>query len=311
MSLILDKEHPVHSLLKSEGVRLHSEKEHSAEWMSPLSIGLVNLMPKKVETETQLARLLGSSPFPVQLELIRLDGHKVKTTSSAYFERFYQPFGSVRHRNFDGLIITGAPVEHMSFEDVSYWSELCGLMTWAKTNVLATMGICWGAMALAYYHHGIPKYELSEKAFGCYRHHKLSKSSPYLYGLSDDIVVPVSRWTEIRQRDIDGNPNLKTLLVGATGGPAIVEDATNGSLLIFNHLEYDWDTLKEEYERDTRAGTAIKAPTNYFPLDNPNLTPANTWRSNAQLLFWNWMGEMVRRKPVFNHWQAGVLQRAI
>lgn len=296
MSLIINTELPAHSLLESEGVNLQREAALGANWMPPLSIGVVNLMPKKVETETQLARLLGSSPFPVQLDFIRLDGHEVKTTSYAHMEAFYRPFSSVRNERFDGFVITGAPIEHLAFEEVDYWKELCDIFDWLEDNVYSTMGICWGAMALAYHFHGLPKHMLTEKVFGCYGHHRVARSSTFLSGFTDGFHVPVSRNSEVRQGDIDLIKDLSTLLVGDAGGPAVVEDTARRSLLIFNHFEYDWNTLQQEYERDLKAGVDIAIPENYFPNDDPGLKPVNNWSWQGHLLFWNWLSVLAENK---------------
>ncbi|MEP5762934.1 MAG: homoserine O-succinyltransferase [Litoreibacter sp.] len=304
--MIINAEIPAHYVLENEGLRLKTGDSTKPNWMEPLRIGIVNLMPKKIETETQLARLLGSSPFPVQLEFIRLDGHKAKNTPNEHLEAFYRPFSTIIDEHFDGLIITGAPIEHLRFEDVDYWDELCVLMDWLQSNVYSTMGICWGAMALAYHRYGLPKYALPKKVFGCFEHHRMTKYSQFLSGFSDGFYVPISRHTEVRQTDIDQIQNLNTLLVGDEGGPALVEDTANRSLFVFNHFEYDWDTLKEEYERDVKSGLSTAIPASYFPSDDPSQDPVNNWCWQGQLLFWNWLAVLAknqaRSKKLSNHY---------
>jgi homoserine O-succinyltransferase len=213
---------------------------------------------------------------------------------------FYQPFRDVRDQKFDGLIITGAPIEHLDFEDVTYWSELCEIFEWTQTNVHSTFGICWGGMAMINYFHGVKKHMLPAKQFGCYRHRNLQSDSPYLRGFSDDLVMPVSRWTEMRRPEIEA-AGLPVLLDSPEVGPALVEDSAHRALYIFNHLEYDSTTLAEEYQRDLGNvqvdGASIALPVNYFPHDDPSQKPLNRWRSHAHLLFGNWISEIYLTTP--------------
>lgn len=263
----------------------------------PLRIALLNLMPRKIQTETQFARLIGSTPLQIELTLVRMSEHQSRNTSAAHMESFYIPFSEARTRRFDGLIITGAPVEHLPFQEVTYWNELTEVFAWSQTNVHATFGVCWGGMAMIYHFHGVRKHLLSHKAFGCYRHRNLSPTSPYLRGFSDDFVIPVSRWTEMRQEEIDAVPELVTLLGSDEVGPCLVEDAAHRALYIFNHFEYDSDTLREEYERDVAAGASITLPRNYFPQDDPTRPPENRWRSHAHLLYGNWINQIYQTTP--------------
>ncbi len=266
----------------------------------PLKIGLLNLMPKKIQTETQFARLIGASPLQTEFSLIRMSEHETKNTAAEHMAEFYHPFRDVRDQKFDGLIITGAPIEHLDFEDVTYWSELCEIFEWTQTNVHSTFGICWGGMAMINYFHGVKKHMLPAKQFGCYRHRNLQSDSPYLRGFSDDLVMPVSRWTEMRRPEIEA-AGLPVLLDSPEVGPALVEDSAHRALYIFNHLEYDSTTLAEEYQRDLGNvqvdGASIALPVNYFPHDDPSQKPLNRWRSHAHLLFGNWISEIYLTTP--------------
>lgn len=266
----------------------------------PLKIGLLNLMPKKIQTETQFARLIGASPLQTELSLIRMSEHETKNTAAEHMSEFYQPFRDVRDQKFDGLIMTGAPIEHLDFEDVTYWSELCEIFEWTQSNVHSTFGICWGGMAMINYFHGVKKHMLPAKQFGCYRHRNLQSDSPYLRGFSDDLVMPVSRWTEMRRPEIEA-AGLPVLLDSPEVGPALVEDSAHRALYIFNHLEYDSTTLAEEYHRDLANvqvdGATIALPVNYFPHDDPSQKPLNRWRSHAHLLFGNWISEIYLTTP--------------
>ena len=223
--------------------------------------------------------------------------HETKTTSAEHMESFYHPFREVKDWKFDGLIITGAPIEHLPFEDVTYWEELTQIFDWTQTNVHSTFGVCWGGMAMLWHFWGVPKHMLPAKAFGCFRQQNLAPSSPYLRGFSDDCVIPVSRWTEMRQAEVDAHPELTTLLGSAEVGPCLIEDAKHRALYIFNHFEYDSGTLKEEYERDVAANTPIHVPMNYYPDDDPSRSPQNRWRSHAHLLYGNWINQIYQTTP--------------
>ncbi|QBY00345.1 homoserine O-succinyltransferase [Rhodophyticola sp. CCM32] len=288
---------PAYSVLRQEGVMVMPEQVAGKQDIRPLRIGLLNLMPKKIQTETQFARLIGASPLQIELTLIRMSEHISKTTSAAHMESFYRSFQEVRDRKFDGLIITGAPIEHLPFDQVTYWEELKQVFDWTQTHVHNTFGVCWGGMAMINYFHGVKKHALAEKAFGCFRHSNLAPASPYLRGFSDDCVIPVSRWTEMRQTEIAAAGGLTTLLGSDEVGPCLVEDAGHRALYIFNHFEYDSDTLKQEYDRDIENGTAIHVPAGYYPGDDPANPPQNRWRSHAHLLYGNWISEVYLTTP--------------
>ncbi len=263
----------------------------------PLRIGLLNLMPKKIQTENQFARLIGATPLQIDLSLIRMTGHRTKNTAAVHMAEFYRPFQEVKDQKFDGLVITGAPIEHLDFVDVTYWDEISEVFDWTQTNVHSTFGVCWGGMAMINHFHGVKKHMLDAKAFGCFRHRNLNQASPFLRGFSDDCVIPVSRWTEMKQAEIDGAPGLTTLLGSDDVGPCLVEDRSHRALYIFNHFEYDSDTLKQEYDRDVTNGTPINVPINYYPDDDPAQTPQNRWRSHAHLLYGNWINEIYQSTP--------------
>lgn len=283
---------PAYNILKSEGVMVMDNTTANRQDIRPLKIGLLNLMPKKEQTETQFARLIGATPLQIELTLIRMTEHVAKNTPPEHMESFYQSFQDVKHEKFDGLIITGAPIEHLPFEEVSYWNEMKEVFEWTQTNVHSTFGVCWGGMAMIYYFHGVPKHLIDHKAFGCFRHKNLAPSSPFLRGFSDDFVVPVSRWTEIRAEDTTEIPDLRILMHSDEVGPCLIEDAPHRALYIFNHLEYDSGTLKEEYDRDVAKGTPVNVPINYYPNDDPSQEPENRWRSHGHLLYGNWINEI-------------------
>lgn len=288
---------PAHDVLRREGVMVMSEETALRQDVRPLRIGLVNLMPKKVQTETQFARLIGATPLQIELTLIRMSEHQSKNTSAAHLEAFYQPFSEARSRKFDGIIITGAPIEHLDFEAVSYWDELRELFDWTQTHVHHTMGVCWGGMAMLHHFHGVPKHQLPAKAFGCFRHIRAAEASPFLQGFSDRFLVPVSRWTEIRSEDISLHPELRILIESDETGPCLVEDAERRLLYMFNHLEYDSTTLQEEYNRDLASGGANIPPVDYFPEGDPSRAPENLWRSHGQLLYGNWINQIYQTTP--------------
>jgi homoserine O-succinyltransferase len=298
MPITLPETLPAYDVLRREGVMVMSPERAARQDIRPLRIGLLNLMPKKIQTENQFARLIGATPLQIDFQLIRMTEHQTRNTAAAHMETFYRPFAEVAasDERFDGLIITGAPIEHLPFEDVTYWDELRQVMDWTQTHVLSTFGVCWGGMAMAWHFHGVPKHTLDAKAFGCFRHVNLAPTNPLLRGFSDDFVMPVSRWTEMRQDDID-RTSLTTLLTSSVTGPCLVEDPDHRAFYIINHLEYDSDTLKQEYDRDVAAGTPINVPANYYPDDDPARPPLNRWRSHAHLLYGNWINEIYQSTP--------------
>ena len=288
---------PAHDVLRDEGVMVMSEESAARQDIRPLQIGLVNLMPKKVQTETQFARLIGATPLQIELTLIRMSEHQSRNTAPEHLEAFYRPFREARAQKFDGLIITGAPIEHLDYEAVTYWGELRELIDWTQTNVHHTMGVCWGGMAMLHHFHGIPKHMLPAKAFGCYRHARVAGASRFLQGFSDRFLVPVSRWTEIREEDVALHPELDVLVASDEVGPCLIEDAGHRALYMFNHLEYDALTLKEEFDRDIRGGGPVVAPVDYFPEGDPDAVPENLWRSHGQLLYGNWINQIYQSTP--------------
>ncbi|NCO22318.1 MAG: homoserine O-succinyltransferase [Rhodobacterales bacterium] len=283
---------PAFSVLRNEGVMVMDETDAARQDIRPLRIALLNLMPKKIQTENQFARLIGATPLQIDLHLIRMTEHQTKNTAAEHMETFYRAFQDVKGEKFDGLIITGAPIEHLPFEQVTYWDELGEVMDWTQSNVHSTFGVCWGGMAMINHFHGVNKHILPAKAFGCFRQTNMAPASPYLNGFSDECVIPVSRWTEMRQSEIDAAPGLRTLLGGPVTGPCLVEDPEHRALYIFNHFEYDSDTLKQEYDRDVTDGTPINIPDNYYPDNDPTKKPLNRWRSHAHLLYGNWINQI-------------------
>ncbi|MDC1223463.1 homoserine O-succinyltransferase [Ascidiaceihabitans sp.] len=288
---------PAFDVLSREGVSVMDEDAAARQDIRPLRIALLNLMPKKIQTENQFARLIGATPLQIDLNLIRMSDHKTRNTAAEHMESFYRPFSDVKGEKFDGLIITGAPIEHLEFEDVGYWEELTEVMNWTQTNVHSTMGVCWGGMAMINHFHGVKKHMLDDKAFGCFRHKNLVPTSPYLQGFSDDCVIPTSRWTEMHQSEIDVSDGLITLLGSDEVGPCVVQDPKHRGVYIFSHFEYDSGTLKQEYDRDVEAGTPINIPTNYYPGDDPSQEPTNRWRSHAHLFYGNWLNSIYQTTP--------------
>ncbi|AUJ64041.1 homoserine O-succinyltransferase [Aestuarium zhoushanense] len=290
---------PAFDVLTNEGVMVMSDERAAKQDIRPLRFGLLNLMPKKIQTENQFARLLGATPIQIELSLIRMSEHETRNTAAEHMAEFYRPFQEVKAsgEKFDGLIITGAPIEHLPFEEVTYWDELKEVFEWTQTSVQSTFGVCWGGMAMINYFHGVQKHILSDKAFGCVRHTNCQPASPYLRGFSDDLVMPVSRWTEMRRDEIEPIDGLNILLDSAETGPALVEDPAHRALYIFNHFEYDSGTLKEEYDRDVAAGKPINVPANYYPDNDPSRAPQNRWRSHAHLLYGNWINEVYQSTP--------------
>ena len=283
---------PAFQTLIHEGVSVMTDSAAIRQDIRPLQIGLLNLMPNKIKTEIQIARLVGASPLQVELSLVRVGGHKSKNTSEDHLLSFYKTWDEIRHRKFDGFIITGAPVEMLDYEDVTYWDEMKAILDWTTTNVHSTLNICWGAMAAIYHFHKVPKYILQEKAFGVYRHRNLNPASPYLLGFSDDFAVPVSRWTEVLRKDIDPSSGLEVLMTSDHTGLCLVAEKKGNRLYMFNHVEYDSTSLADEFFRDQAAGVPVRLPENYFPDNDPSKLPLNRWRSHAHLLFGNWINQV-------------------
>ena len=299
MPIKLPSSLPAFDVLSKEGVMVMSDDEAVRQDIRPLQIGLLNLMPKKIQTENQFARLIGATPLQIELSLISISNHETKNTAAEHMKSFYKSFSEIfdSGKKFDGLIITGAPIEHLDYEEVTYWSEIKKIFDWTQTHVHSTFGVCWGGMAMLKHFHGIEKYALKEKAFGCFRHKNLSPDSIYLRGFSDDFIIPVSRWTEIKNDDIVSSPTLTTLLGSEEVGPCLIEDQQHRSLYIFNHFEYDSDTLKQEYDRDISAGKQIEVPRNYYPKNDPKEKPEIRWRSHGHLLYGNWINSIYQSTP--------------
>lgn len=297
MPIRIPNDLPARKVLEREGVNIMTEDTAARQDIRPLKIGLLNLMPEKIKTETQFARLIGATPLQVDLRLVRIASHTPKTTSSEHMIAFYETWEEIRNEKFDGFITTGAPIEHLPFEDVTYWRELQNIFDWTQTHVHSSMNICWGAQAALHHFHGVPKHALGQKAFGVYRHKNLNPASPFLRGFSDDFSMPVSRWTEVRRADLPKAAGLEVLMESDEVGLCLINDPKHRALYMFNHIEYDTNTLGDEYGRDVAAGKAINMPANYFPGNDPKRTPENRWRSHAHLLFGNWINDVYQTTP--------------
>ncbi len=297
MPIRLPENLPAFQTLDQEGVYVQSETIADRQDIRPLRIALLNLMPKKIETETQFSRLIGATPLQIDLHLVRMSDHISKNTHQSHMSEFYRSFKQIKDEYFDGLIITGAPIEHLEYQDVDYWNEISNLFDWTQTHVHSTMAVCWGGMAALAHFHDIPKIILDKKRFGCIRHKNNAPSSPYLRGISDDFLVPVSRWTEIQSLHIHNNADLNLLVESDDGDPCLIEDKKHRILYNLNHFEYDSETLKGEYDRDIAKGRAINIPDNYYPNDDPSQTPQNRWKSTAHLLYGNWINEIYQTTP--------------
>ena len=284
---------PATETLHEENIFVITETRALTQDIRPLKILLLNLMPTKIVTETQFSRLLGNTPLQVELEFLQTATHKSTHTDSQHLINFYQTFDEIKHKKYDGMIITGAPVEQMEFEEVNYWDELCEIMEWSKTHVTSTLHICWGAQAGLYYHYGIKKYTLDKKMFGIFPHKADYKNSMLLRGFDDVFMVPHSRHTAINREDVEKIDALKILASSDEAGVSIITTDKGRQIFVTGHLEYDADTLKKEYDRDIAKGDKIDVPKNYFPDDNPEKAPLVTWRSNANLLFSNWLNYFV------------------
>ncbi len=291
---------PARKVLNSENIFVMTEVRAGKQDIRPLKILLLNLMPKKIETETQLCRLLGNTPLQVELELVMMSTHVTKNTSQDHMLAFYKTFPEIKDRNFDGMIITGAPVEQMPFEDVEYWAELCEIMEWSKTHVWSTFHICWGAQAGLYYHYGIKKHDLPEKLFGVFPHKVEKKNSMLFRGFDDTFMVPQSRHTTVERADIEAIPELKILASSKDAGVYAISTKRGRQIFITGHSEYDADTLYNEYKRDLDAKKPIEMPVNYFPNGKVTAKPPVTWRSSANLLYSNWLNYFVYQNTPYN-----------
>lgn len=293
MPIKIPNDLPAVETLHRENIFVMTEKRAITQDIRPLQILLVNLMPKKIQTETQLSRLLGNTPLQIDLELVCMKSHQAANTAQEHLRTFYKTFDDVKDRYFDGCIITGAPVELLEFEEVDYWPELCALMEWTKTHVYSTFHICWGAQAGLYYHYGIQKRLLPEKMFGIFRHYVDYKQSILFRGFDDSFYVPHSRHTTVNRSDIEAVPDLRILASSPEAGVYAVFTSGGRQIYIMGHSEYDADTLKQEYLRDVAAGKSITIPKNYFPFDDPAREPMVSWRAHANLLYSNWLNYFV------------------
>lgn len=300
MPIRIPNDLPAVKTLNDENIFVMTDTRATSQDIRPLKILVLNLMPKKIETETQLSRLLGNTPLQVELELIRTSTHQSKNTAAEHLLSFYKTFDDVKNQNFDGMIITGAPVEHLEFEEVEYWDELCEIMEWSKTHVHSTFHICWGAQAGMYYHFGVQKQPLDKKMFGIFEH-KVTYNNPILFRGFDDVFnVPHSRHTTVLREDIEKVPELKILAESDEAGVYAVMTENGKQIFITGHSEYDRDTLKNEYLRDVAANKPIEIPKNYFPDDNPDLPPIVKWRAHANLIYSNWLNYFVYQTTPFD-----------
>lgn len=291
---------PANSVLQRENIFVMDEERADHQDIRPLKIAILNLMPKKVETETQMLRLLSNTPLQIDLELLQMRSHVSRNTDDDHLFRYYKTLDDVKGQRFDGLIITGAPVERMPFEEVDYWSELCQVFEWSKTNVYSTFHICWGAQAGLYYHYGISKYDLPEKMFGIFPHTVEQPFHQLLRGFDELFYVPHSRHTEVREEDILKHPELEILTRSEESGVHIVADRSGRQFFVTGHSEYDRDTLAAEYFRDLKKGLPIHIPAHYFEDDDPKKSPKFIWRGHANLLFVNWLNYFVYQQTPFN-----------
>ena len=284
---------PAAEILLKENIFVMTETRAMTQDIRPLRMLLLNLMPKKIETETQLTRLLGNTPLQIELTLLRMEAHKSLNTSQEHLLSFYRTFSEVKDTFFDGMIITGAPVEHLPFEEVDYWPELCEIMEWSRSHVHSTMHICWGAQAGLYYHYGIQKQPLERKLFGVFPHRSEYRESMLLRGFDDVFMVPHSRHTTVRREDIEAVPSLQILASSDEAGVCIVRNRQGRQFFMMGHSEYDARTLENEYLRDVKAGKPIDVPKNYYPDDDPSKEPIVSWRGHANLLYSNWLNYFV------------------
>ncbi len=284
---------PARETLEGENIFVMTEYRAMHQDIRPLNLLILNLMPTKIATETQLLRKFSNTPLQIQVELLQTISHDAQNVDQSHLESFYTSYDQIKDKNYDGLVITGAPVENLDFETVDYWEELCQIMEWSKTHVHSTLHICWGAQAGLYYHYGIPKYALPQKLFGVFDHRVLKPSSPLFRGFDDRFYAPHSRHTEVLEEDIRKVPGLEVLAVSEEAGVFAVKTEDSRQFFLLGHLEYDRNTLAQEYWRDVDRGLDIQVPRHYFPNDDPNQTPIVRWRSAGQLIYTNWLNYYV------------------
>lgn len=301
MPIKIPNDLPAAEKLREEGVQLIGEDDALRQDIRPMQIALLNLMPNKPETETQLARLLGATPLQVELTLLTTSTYQPRTTTLSHLQAFYTTWEAIRDRRFDGLIVTGAPVELLPFEEVEYWPELCAVFDWSRTHCHSTFHICWGAQAALYHFYRVPKHILPSKRFGIFKHYVIERRDarrpPLLRGFDDYFYVPVSRHTEVRVEDLPKDAGLEVLAVSNAAGLCLVHEPAHRAVYMFNHLEYDSLTLHREYLRDKEKRPDVSLPTDYYPDDDPSKPPRNRWRAYAHLLFGNWINEMYQTTP--------------
>lgn len=300
MPIKIQDDLPAAEILINENIFVMPENRAFHQDIRPLKVAILNLMPTKATTEVQLLRLIGNTPLQIEIELLHTKTHVSKNTSEEHLIKFYKTFDDVKHEKFDGLIITGAPVEQMKFEEVNYWEELKEIMEWSKSNVYSTLHICWGAQAGLYYHYGIPKYDLKEKMFGVFSHRINIKNTKLLMGFDDEFYVPHSRHTEVKKEDIEKVEELSILSESEDSGVYVVSTKGGRQIFVTGHSEYDPLTLKSEYDRDVNKGLDIKVPKNYYPQDNPQREPMVKWRGHANLLFSNWLNYYVYQETPYD-----------
>ena len=299
MPINIPKALPARERLKEEKIFVMDEERARTQDIRPMNIAILNLMPEKERTELQLLRLLGNTPLQINVTFINTATHKSKNISKSHLDNFYETFEDIKDRRFDGFIITGAPIEHLEFEDVNYWKELTEIMDWTKENVTSVLHICWGAQAALYHHYGIDKYALSEKCFGVFSHRLSDPTVKLVRGFNDQYNAPHSRYTAVSVEEIENNPDLTLLSKSDDAGAFIVMSNDAKHIMITGHLEYDAGTLAEEYARDLKKGVNVNIPANYFPNDDANKEPLNTWRSHTHLLFSNWLNYYVYQETPF------------
>jgi homoserine O-succinyltransferase len=297
MPIRIPEDLPAFETLEKENIFVMSKQRAEHQDIRPLRVLILNLMPKKIETETQLMRLLSNTPLQVDVELLQVE-HISRNTSLTHLETFYKNFSEIKDSFYDGMILTGAPVEQLKFEDVDYWEELCEIMTWTRTHVYSTMYICWAALAGLYFHYGVPKYPLDKKLFGVFLH-KAEVETPLLRGFDDVFPVPHSRHSELHREDVEKVKELEILSYSPLAGVYMVASRNGREIFITGHAEYERDTLKGEYLRDLGKGLPIEVPFNYFPGDNPNCEPIFSWRCHANLMYSNWLNYCVYQKTPF------------
>ena len=296
---------PATEILEGENIFVMTEFRALHQHIRPLRVLILNLMPTKIATETQLMRKLSNTPLQIQVELLRTKSHEATHVSAGHLETFYRTFEDIENEHYDGLIITGAPVELMEFEEVDYWEELCRIMDWSSTHVHSTLHICWGAQAGLYYHYGIQKYRLPKKASGVFEHRLLKPKSPLVRGFDDRFYAVHSRNTDVKIEDVEAVDDLEIVAVSDEVGLYIVKSVDSRRFFVFGHPEYDTDTLKLEYERDVKRGINPEIPTNYFPDDDPSRAPLNVWRSQAQLFYTNWLNYYVYQTTPYDLEKVG------